>query len=459
MSPAARIISYENRLLWSSPAMWLAWLLLLGAGMLAVFQGHLSIEQQRHSLAGLPDIQAADVAFLERRYPEGTDAGNIGYYLFLPTQHPPSDWADLAVGLRDAVPVAMKVRLLGLYSQIFDAELINPTPAAAGRFDFAFFLGLVLPVWLILLSHGVLGRDQEGGTDTLVRASAASLWRLLVIRIGLRWLWTWIGGLLLLALALLVTPAQAGAEALAWALFMGAYLAVWAALCCLVVALGRSSVWTALALLAGWTVLTLLLPAALGIWTERRYPVADVADLVLEQRQVMHTGWDLPKEATFERFFLSHPEWQDTPPVTERFHWKWYFAMHQVADDAVRQRVAQYNQRLLQRDALAASLAGWLPTAGLQRGLSGLAGTDLVDHLRYLDSVANFHDSLRAFFYPRLFEEQGFAPEDFARLPAHQPPSATPRWPWRELLGMLIWTGLLLLGARRLLAGRTNIRP
>jgi hypothetical protein len=63
------------------------------------------------------------------------------------------------------------------------------------------------------------------------------------------------------------------------------------------------------------------------------------------------------------------------------------------------------------------------------------------------------------FFYPRLFEEQGFAPEDFGRLPAHQPPLATPRWPWRELLGMLAWTGFLLIGARRLLAGRADIRP
>lgn len=447
MSPALRLIRYDTRLLWSSPAMWLAWTLLIAAGSLALFQGHMTIEQQRQSLNDLPAIQAADVEFLQRRYPEGTDAGSIGYYLFLPTRHPPSVWADLAVGLRDTNPVSMKVRLLGLYSQLFDAELINPTPAAAGRFDFAFFLGLILPVWLILLCHGVLGRDQEGGTDTLVRTQARSMWHLLLIRIGLRWLATWLGGLLLLGVALVLTPAPLAAEALVWALIMGSYLTFWAALCCLIVALGRSSVWTAMVLLGIWTLLTLLLPAALGIWSERRFPVADVADIVLDQRQVMHTGWDLPKEVTFERFFLSHPEWQDTPPVTERFHWKWYFAMHQVADDAVRQRVAHYNQRLLQRDMLARRTAVWLPTVGLQRGLSGLAGTDLIDHLAYLDSVATYHDALKAFFYPRLFEELGFEPDDFGRLPTHQPPGFAPRWPWFEVLGMLLWAGLLLTGA------------
>ncbi|MFN3578842.1 MAG: DUF3526 domain-containing protein [Pseudomonas sp.] len=449
MRPIARLALYESRTLLRSRGLWLAWTLLLLAGWLATLQGHAQIQTQRALIEQLPAIHQQDLAYLQQRFPEATEAGNPGYYLFMPTNHPPSAYADLAVGVSDTVPSTMKVRLLGLYSQLFDAELLNPQVASVGPYDFAFFIIFILPVWLILLCHGLLARDEEEGTGPLLRAHSASLWPLLLVRIGLRFLMTLTACLLLLLAASLWIGIEWDGRLLAWAGLVFSYLLFWSAVCCVVVALRRSSVWTAVVLLAIWTLLVLITPATLSAWNEQRYPLSDIAQLVLKQRQVVHTGWDLPKEQTFERFFQNHPEWSETAPVTERFHWKWYYAMHQVGDESIAAELAHYRQQLAQREQADRLASWWLPTVGMQRGLTGLANTDLVDHLVYLDSIAAYHAELRSFYYPLLFDDLPFAPGDVARLPRHQMQSPPVRWPLAAGLGMLLWSGLLLMLARR----------
>jgi ABC-2 type transport system permease protein len=453
MSPTLRLTMYELRPLLRGAGMRLAWVLLILAGLLSIAQGHRQIDNQRAQLNQLPAIHEADIAALKQRFAEGTDSGSMAYYLFLPTGHAPAGWADLAVGLRDSVPVAMKIRMLGLYSQLFDAELVNPRLAAAGGYDFAFFVLLIMPLWLLLLGHGVLARDEEVGTGGLLRAQAASLWKLLLLRITLRWLLTWLLCGLLLGAALLGTAAEADWRVTAAMLSIGLYLGFWAALCAAVVALRRSSLWSATVLLGLWALLVLVLPQGLAAWNERLHPVDDAAAIVLKQREVMHTGWDLPKEVSFERFFQTHPEWQDTPPVTERFHWKWYFAMHQVADDSVRQDVAAYRSQLQARDRFTAMAAILVPSIGLQRSFTGMAGTDLIDHLAYLESIERYHDTLRGYFYPKIFQP---APEHFDdaaydQVPRHTLHRAQGRWNGPALLGMAAWILALLLAARQLL--------
>lgn len=443
-----RIAGYECQSLLRNRGVWLAWVLLLAAGWLAVVQGHAQMQAQREVIEQLPAIQQQDHAFLERRYAEGTDPGNIGYYLFHPVAHPPSDWASLATGMRDVLPYAMKVRMLGLYSQLFDAELVNPTAASAGSYDFALFLVVVLPIWLIVLCHGVLAREDEEGTGPLLRSQTRALLQILLIRIGLRYALALLACLLLMLAAVLWMDLDWDRTLVAWILLLTAYLTFWASLCCVTVALGRSSLWTAMTLLGAWTLLIVVAPSALATLTEQRHPMDDAALLMLDQRQAVHTGWDMPKETTFERFFVNHPQWLDTPPVTERFHWKWYFAMHQVADESIAKRVVQYQQQLAARERLQQGAAHWLPTVGAVRGFTGLAQSDLADHLAFLDSVADFHKRLRTALYPGIFNVEPIFPADFSDLPRHEPPASVARMPWGAALGMLFWS-LLFLGLTR----------
>ncbi len=449
MSALWRLSAYECRALLFSRSSWFAWLALLFAGLLAIAQGNAVIETQRELIDELPELYQQDVNSVQQRSAVGTDPGYTAYYLFHPTSHAPAPLASFSLGVRDSLPAAMKVRMLGLYSQLFDAELVNPVTASAGPFDFSFFVIFILPVWLIVLCHGVLAREEEDGMGPLIRSQGSSMLQLLWVRVCLRLGLTVAVLVLLVLMGVVLTPVSLSLELLAWTLLSVLYLIFWASLCCLVVSLRRSSVWTAMVLLSIWAVLILILPSTLNTWVERTYPVNDAALLMLEQRQAVHSGWDLPKEETFEKFFITHPEWSDTPPVTERFHWKWYYAMHQVGDESVQHELDALWSRLGQRDQLTGLLSVFLPTVGAQRGMTGLAQSDLVDHLHYLGSVASFHEQLRAFFYPLIFNEQPFLPADFQRVPVHSMEERPVRWPWLPAVGIIVWSALLLFITRR----------
>ena len=92
-----------------------------------------------------------------------------------------------------------------------------------------------------------------------------------------------------------------------------------------------------------------------------------------------------------------------------------------MRDQTAEQISAAYTQGRLRRDA-AAGMAAWLsPPALLERSLQSLAGTDVRAVIAYEQSVRDYHAALRAFYYPRLFQEQAFRVEDTAGLPEYAP--------------------------------------
>ena len=81
------------------------------------------------------------------------------------------------------------------------------------------------------------------------------------------------------------------------------------------------------------------------------------------------------------RFYANHPHWAGSPPLPVDFHYKWYFAFHQVGDESVADRVRTYRTGLEKRDA-AARMLGWvLPSVGVQAIVTRLAQTDLAAQL------------------------------------------------------------------------------
>jgi hypothetical protein len=98
-----------------------------------------------------------------------------------------------------------------------------------------------------------------------------------------------------------------------------------------------------------------------------------------------------------EKFFRTYPDWRGTPPVTERFHWKWYFAMHQAGDDAVAGQVQEYRQQLLARDHWTQWSGALLASVNVQTLLHRLAGTDPQAQLAYQDRIAAFHRRYASF--------------------------------------------------------------
>jgi ABC-2 type transport system permease protein len=56
----------------------------------------------------------------------------------------------------------------------------------------------------------------------------------------------------------------------------------------------------------------------------------------------------------------------------------------------------------------------------LQRALAASAGTDLDAYLRYLDSVADYHEALKRHFFPIVFSDKTVAEVDWSAAPKHR---------------------------------------
>lgn len=395
-------------------------LLLALLSALSVWTGLQAVGQQRAALERIAASHAQDHAAIAAKQLKGgvAEAGSVGYYLPHLTVNPPSALAFVAIGQRDLQPQALRVRLLGLHSQLYESEAINPELAMPGRFDFAFVLVFLAPLFVIALMHDLVTSEREAGRLRLLAslpAGAANTWRR---RVGLRFGLLWLAALLPVAAGAFVAGAGAvgfGAIALVATL----YLAFWFGLAGWVAARARTSSSSAAILLACLVGLTMILPTLADAAIARLSPVSKGVELALAQRQAVHSGWDIPKAETFARFFQTHPEWKDTAAVEGRFHWKWYYAMHQAGDQAVAQDVAQYRASMQARESWTARAGLLLASVNVQVLLHRLADTDLAAQLAYQDRIAAYHTELRKFFYPYLFEERPFTQADLGRLPRY----------------------------------------
>ena len=130
----------------------------------------------------------------------------------------------------------------------------------------------------------------------------------------------------------------------------------------------------------------------------------------------MNDAWDLPKSVTMERFYASHPEWSDSPPLGEDFHWKWYYAFQQVGDEEAADLAREYREAMLARDELTASVAWLSPAVAIQRRLEELASTNLKASLKFEGQVRQYHETIRRAYYPVLFRDIPFSDERLAQV-------------------------------------------
>ncbi len=425
----------------------LAVLALLSA--LAVWNGMRTVAAQRAALERIAGVHAAALAERSAHQPADGDAGLTAYYTPHLTFAPAAPLAFAAIGQRDVQPYALQVRALGLQAQLYESEAFNPELTAPGRFDFAFVLVYLAPLFIIALMHDLVSGEREAGRLRLLSSlpgERGALWRR---RIVLRLVLVAAALLLPLATGALLSGAAVGeAAVLSGAALL--YVTFWCGLAAWGAATARSAAAGAALLLAAFVLLALVLPTTVNAVLERALPVAQGAELALAQRQAVHTAWDRPRDETMQRFFGTHPEWKDTAPLPEGFHWKWYYAMHQAGDDMVSTQAAQYRRALWSREVWTRNAGLVLAGVNVQVLLHRLAGTDMEARLAYLDRVAAYHERVRRHFYPYVFNGKPFGPADFALLPVYTPVSGdgAPPWPLAAALAALS-ASALFLGLRR----------
>lgn len=412
----SRLWSHEVRLFLRQRLALPALLLMSALSIASVWAGMTEIARQKETIARIQPQQAADVAAIAKWVSKEGDAGNAAYYTFHATWDAPSALAFAAIGQRDVVPYILRVRALGLEAQLYESENNNAELALPGRFDWAFVLTYLAPLFVIILFHDLKSGEREAGRFTLLAAMARSergLWRRrFVIRLGLLWI--------SLALPLSVGAVLSGAGTGGIALFLfvsAAYLAFWALLCLWFGNRGWSSVTNAATLAACWLVQTLILPALAHLAINMAVPVRQGVELTLEQREKIHGGWDRPKDETMQTFFKVHPEWKDTKPIEGGFHWKWYYAFQHLGDLAAAPQAKAYRAGLEKRDSWTARTGVFLPAVGVQTLLHRWAKTDMRAGLKYQDRIRAYHERLRRFYYPYLFNDTPFREADFSKAP------------------------------------------
>lgn len=410
--------------------------LLAAAGTAA---GLVEIARQNDAIARIAPQQAADVQAISDWVSRDKDAGNAAYYTFHATWDPPSDLAFAALGLRDVAPYMLRVRALGLEAQLYEGDIGNPEASLPGRFDFAFVLVYLTPLFAILLFHDLLSGEREAGRLRSLEAAAGDARRLWTARVAVR------VTALLLALALPFLTGAAIAGVAAWKasavlmLILG-YIGFWTALCLVVGRMTRSSLANAMTLAATWLVLTVIAPAVGHVAINTAAPLRQGMELSLHQRTAVHQAWDIPKADTMRAFFTTHPEWAETAPVTQPFHWKWYFAFHQVGDQSVADMSRDYRAGILKRAAWSERLGYVLPGVAVQLALHRLADTDPAAQIAYQDRIRAFHADLRRFYYPYLFNETPFGAPDFGKAPAFRAARDGGTLPGALFAGLLIVT-------------------
>ena len=413
-------LTHEWRLLVRSKLAVAALMLLLVLSALAVLCGVREVARQQQTIAHLAELQQQDLDTQAHKYARGGDAGAAAYYTFHGTWDAPSATAFLALGLRDAAPYVLRVRALALQAQLHEGESFNPELALAGRFDFAFVLVYLAPLFLIALLYDLVSSERQSGRLGTLLALPGAGRRLWLRRAGLRMALVF-GCLMLPVLVGALGSGTTMAAVASVLLTTAAYLTFWSGLAMLVATRSASSTANAMALMGCWAVLTLILPTLANAALARAVPVHQGVELMLAQRQAVHGAWDLPPDATMAKFFRTHPEWKDTAPLPSGFHWKWYYALQQLGDESVAPQLAAYREGLLARQRWTVRLGWLLPGVGVQAVLHRQANTDLMAQLAYQDRIADFHARLRAFYYPYLFNDVRFGSQDFAAQPRFSP--------------------------------------
>lgn len=274
----------------------------------AVIGGTVEVRRQQAVIDRIQPQQRADEDAIAKWVSVEGDAGNAAYYTAHATWDEPAPMAFAALGQRDVAPYVLRVRALGLEGQLQESESYNAELALPGRFDWAFVLTYLTPLFLIALLHDVRSAEREAGRAQMLAVMARSqrwFWgRRIILRAGLVWL-------------VVTAPLVAGAiiahatlaEAVSFIATGLGYTLVWTVLILLIARARRASVANAAILSATWLVLTLILPTLALLVINDRHPVRQGIELTLAQREEVHAGWDRPKAATMAAFVRLYPEW------------------------------------------------------------------------------------------------------------------------------------------------------
>ena len=421
----------------------LSLLLILILGFVSIFIGKRHLVAQQDAI---DEVKTYQEQHFERHVNlHNDDLGLLLYYVKFAFIDPASPLAGLSIGQSDVNPSIKRITIKTFEAQKHDTDLINPMNLQSGNLDFAFVLIYLMPLLVIVFAFNVLSEETETGTWRLVAIQTKSKLKFIITKLSVRLLLLVAVLVLLFLMAKIVLGIPFGIGLLLMSTTALLYIVFWFAICFFVICFKKSSGFNALLLLSIWLVMLIVLPAGINAYVASKYPVPEALTTAIAQRDGYHTKWDTEKLPTIKKFYGHYPQFEKYGYPTEGFNWLWYYAMQQMGDDDSKKERESLSAKIKQREESSSAIASWLPNMHMQLAYNQLAGTSLGQHIDFLNATEAFHEKLRLFFYPKIFEEQLAASIDWNQFePAYYQAEKETK-PIQALMPLFLVTLLIVL--------------
>ncbi|UOB18634.1 DUF3526 domain-containing protein [Abyssalbus ytuae] len=380
----------------------LSFILIITLGVVSIFIGKQFLSRQEKAI---DEITAYQENHIQKNVDfHGNDLGLLLYYLKFTFINKPSTLAGLSIGQSDVNPTVQLTKILNLEGQKYDTDLINPVNLQSGNLDLGFVIIYLFPLLTISILYNLLSEETESGTWRLVAVQTESRLKFLLGKLSVRAGFLYAALILLLLLAKVILKIPFGMNFMVVTGLSILYLTFWIMLCFFLIGFKKSSGFNILVLLSVWLVLIILLPATINNYIAYKYPVPEALSTMIKQRDSYHTKWDADKIETLKSFYDHYPQFESYGYPNEGFTWLWYYAMQQMGDDDAREESQQFRNKIMQREIMSRKIAQFIPNMYTQIAFNKIARTGLINHMDFMDETTNFHERLRLYFYPKIFD-------------------------------------------------------
>jgi ABC-2 type transport system permease protein len=333
----------------------------------------------------------------------------------------------LSVGQSDLHPFTIAVTSRGRETLLGNSEIENPLHLLAGRFDPAFVLVYLFPLFLVALGYNLLAEERESGTLALLLSQPVTLHTVLWAKVAAR-LAAFVLPVAAAVVEFLLASGAASGETVTTdavtrlfliALLLLAYGLFWLSLAAGINIRGGGSAGNASTLTGLYLLLVLVLPAAMQEAAGSLYPVPSGAQLI-ETVRAASTEATERGSRLLAQFYEDHPELASAAnrkPADP----KDFSARRAVAAEAVEKEIApvlaRYAHQLGHQQAWMDRARHLSPTVALQEALNDAAGTGRTRRAHFEKQLDRFHNEWKAFFLTRTLRRDEMTTADLGNLP------------------------------------------
>ncbi len=387
-----------------SKEVWISLVLITVLGIIGIIIGNKHLERQQDAIAEVKTYQ--EQHFDRQVSLHNDDLGLLLYYANFAYINNLNLLAGLSIGQSDVHPTVKRITIKTFEAQKYDTDLVNPMNLQSGNLDLSFVIIYLFPLLVIVLTFNVVSEETETGTWRLVAIQSKSKLRFIISKLLVRMMLLYVVLIFLFFIAKLVLNSSLDIHFF-WMFGLSVlYIFFWFTISFFVISFKKPSGFNALLLLSVWLVLIILLPAGINAYVTSKYPIPEALSTAIAQRDGYHVKWDTDKRATIEKFYQHYPQFKKYGYPTVGFNWLWYYAMQQMGDDDSKKQRDAFNEKIKLREHTSSQIASVIPNMHLQLTFNQLAGTSMSQQMEYLNATNAFHEKLRLFFYPKIFESQ-----------------------------------------------------